>query len=262
MKNEALARWRNGARSPGAWINLPDVHTAENQARMGFDWLCFDLQHGLLTEADLLHLLPAVTGTQATPIVRVLSNDAGQIGRALDLGAQGVIVPMVNSPEEAEAASRACRYPPDGLRSCGPMRGAMLEGFGYLADANEQIACIAMIETQAGLDQVEAIAATEGVDGLFIGPMDLCYGLGLAPGSFGEPAFVDAVARIRKACEVAGCAAGMFGYDASMAAAALDDGFQFASIGSDISFFREGAMLALSKAGGEDQPTKVDGPRY
>jgi len=182
--------------------------------------------------------------------VRVTSNDAGQIGRALDAGAHGVIVPMVESAAEAGRAAAACRYPPAGNRSCGPMRGLMLEGFEYLATANAEIACIAMIETRRGLDNVEAIAAVEGVDALFIGPVDLCYGLGIAPGKFDDPAFVEAVAAIREAAHAAGKAAGMFGYSAELARKYLDEGFDFASAGTDNAFLRAGATAALAAAQG------------
>ena len=252
MKNSALEKWKNGTPSPGAWVNLPELHTAELIARMGVDWLCFDLQHGLMTAADLLALIPAISATNVTPLVRVISNDAGQIGRALDMGAHGIIVPMINTEAEAKSAVAACRYPPDGMRSCGPMRGIMLDGMNYLATANSEIACIVMIETREGLDNVEAIAATKGVDGVFIGPIDLCYGLGITPGDFANAAFVDAINKIKAACSAAGCAVGLFGYSPELAGQALKDGFQFVSIGTDIGFFRQGATAALETSGAVD----------
>lgn len=264
MKNHALTQWRERkVPSYGAWLNLPDLYSAEMIARMGFDWICIDLQHGLISYSHLLALIPAVSGTGTTPLVRVTSNDAGQIGRALDAGAHGVIIPMVNTAAEAASAVAACRYPPQGVRSCGPMRGAMLEGFEYLTTANSEVACVAMIETREGLANVEAIAKTPGLDGLFIGPMDLCYGLGIAPGSFGDPAYVDAVERIRQACVGAGIAAGMFGYNAALSRASLENGFQFSSIGSDANFLREGAKQAFDAARGLDKaaPAKAQ-PSY
>ncbi|MBL4802569.1 MAG: hypothetical protein JKY45_11810 [Emcibacter sp.] len=245
MKNSSLEKWRNGESSIGAWISLTDLHTAETLAHMDFDWVCFDLQHGLLSYSHLLTLIPAITGTDTTPLVRVSKNDAGEIGRALDAGAHGVIVPMVNSVEEAEMAVAACRYPPVGGRSCGPMRGILLSGVEYLATANDQVACIVMIETHEGLKNVEAIARAPGVDALFIGPIDLCYGLGITPGDFSNPRFVLAVETIKEACKAAGCAAGFFGYSAELARSALDQGFTFVSAGTDINFFREGAKSAL-----------------
>jgi len=255
MKNHALTQWRERKEpSYGAWLNMPDLYSAECIARLGFDWVCIDLQHGLIDYSHLLALVPALSGTKPTVLVRVTSNDAGQIGRALDAGAHGVIVPMVSTPEEAANAVAACRYPPQGTRSCGPMRDAMLEGFEYLATANSQIACVAMIETREGLANVREIAATPGLDGLFIGPMDLCYGLGITPGNFADPAFVDAVERIKQACADAGIAAGMFGYNAALSRHALENGFQFSSIGSDSNFLRDGAKRAFDTARGLDDP--------
>ena len=250
MKNLSLAKWRKGQPSPGAWINLPELHSAELMARMDFDWLCFDLQHGLMSYSHLLALIPAISGTDTTPIVRVASNQAGEIGRALDAGAHGVIVPMVNTAGEAERAVEACRYPPEGSRSCGPMRGAMLEGFDYLKTANAEIACIAMIETREGLENVEAIAATKGLDAIFVGPIDLCYGVGIAPGDFGSADFIDAIDRIKAAVAKAGCALGLFGYTPEIAGQALQDGFQFVSVGTDIGFLRQGAEAGLGAAVG------------
>ena len=104
MLNTALKKWRDGEKSVGAWSNLPDIHCTELLARSGFDWICFDLQHGLMDYSDLTRLLPALAAQPITPLVRVASNQSDQIGKALDAGAQGVIVPMVNNVDEARAA--------------------------------------------------------------------------------------------------------------------------------------------------------------
>ncbi|WP_020681321.1 HpcH/HpaI aldolase family protein [Marinobacterium rhizophilum] len=251
MLNLALQKWRAKEPSLGIWSNLPDIHMAEVLCRMDVDWICFDLQHGLMDYSDLTRLLPAITGVPTTPLVRVAANQPEQIGKALDAGAQGVIVPMVNSADDARRAVAACRYPPQGSRSCGPMRDAMLEGMSYLATANQQVACLVMIETAEGLRNLDEIAAVEGVDGLFVGPMDLCYGLGLAPGNFTDPAFTGAIAAILKACEKNALAAGIFGVSGEMAANSIASGFDFASIGTDISFIRAGALQTLSAAQGK-----------
>jgi 4-hydroxy-2-oxoheptanedioate aldolase len=253
MINSALNNWREGKPSLGIWVNLPYIHLTEIAARSGVDWLCFDLQHGLMDYNDLNSLLPAICGQPVTPLVRVAANTPDQIGKALDVGAEGVIVPMVNSAEEAQRAVSACFYPPQGLRSCGPMRPVMVAGPEYLAKANEQIACVPMIETEEGLKNVEAIAAVEGVDGLFIGPMDLCYGLGLQPGDFSNSRFVDAVAVIVAACRKHRRVVGMFGYSPEMARDSLASGFDFASAATDISFFRAGLAQGLATARGEVQ---------
>ncbi len=252
MKNLALQKWKKKEKSLGIWSNLPDIHLAELLSRSGADWICFDLQHGLMDYSDLTRLLPAVTVTPVTPLVRVAANQPDQIGKALDAGAQGIIVPVVNTAEDASSAVASCFYPPAGQRSCGPMRDAMLEGLSYLASANDEVACILMIETEEGLANLDSIAAVEGVTALFIGPMDLCYGLGLPPGDFASERFIEAVGRIRAACDANELACGIFGYDAAMAGRSLQDGFDFVSIGTDISFVREGVSRAMAIARGEE----------
>src|SRR5438105_15542643 len=114
------------------------------------------MQHGLLEYGHLLRFLPAIPTPETTPFVRVASNNLPEINKALDAGAMGVIVPLVNTPEQCAAAVSACRYPPDGTRSFGPTRAALYGGAGYAAEANSQIGCIAMVETQEALDNLEA----------------------------------------------------------------------------------------------------------
>lgn len=251
MKNQIIEKWQAWEKSLGVWSNLPDIHVAETVSRAGLDWICFDLQHGLMDYRDLTRLLPAITGLPITPLVRVAANQPDQIGKALDAGARGVIVPMINSAEDARRAVAACYYPPKGQRSCGPMRDAMVEGLAYLGTANDDIACLLMIETEEGLANLEAIAAVAGVTGLFVGPMDLCYGLGLAAGDFTHKSFALALEAIKRACADNGLACGMFGYSAEMAAASLEQGFDFVSVGSDISFLREGMARSIAIVRGE-----------
>lgn len=262
MKNQIIEKWQSREKSLGAWSNLPDIHIAETLARAGLDWICFDLQHGLMDYGDLTRLLPAITGLSITPFVRVAANQPDQIGKALDAGARGVIVPMVNSAEDARQAVAACYYPPKGLRSCGPMRDAMVEGLAYLGTANEDIACLLMIETEEGLANLDSIAAEPGVTGLFVGPMDLTYGLGLTPGDFSSDRFSAALQQIINACANNQLACGMFGYNAEMAAESLDQGFDFVSIGSDISFLRDGLAMALTVARGEEHSGELSRGGY
>ncbi len=136
-KNLALAKWRAGEQTIGGWLSLANTHTAELMANAGFDWLCIDLQHGLLDYQNLLHMLPAISTTETTPLVRVSGNDPKEIMKVLDAGAMGVIVPLVNTREEAARAIAACRYPPEGERSFGPIRAALYGGRGYAAEATD-----------------------------------------------------------------------------------------------------------------------------
>ena len=243
--NTALLRWRAGERTVGGWLSLANTHVAELMAHAGFDWLCVDLQHGLLDYADLLHMLPAISTTDTTPLVRVASHDPAGIMKALDAGAMGVIVPLVNTADEAAAMVSACLYPPLGTRSFGPLRAALYGGRGYAAEANGQIACIAMIETRAGLDNLEAILATPGLGGIYVGPADLGLALGLpALGDSDDPVHLAAVASIREACARHGVPVGIHTTSAAWAARRLADGFNFVTVGSDAGF--------MMRAVGED----------
>ena len=160
-------------------MSIGNAYTAEVMANLGFDWLCVDLQHGLIDYQDLTAMLPAISTTETTPIVRVPWNEPYEIMKALDAGAYGVIVPMVNNREEALRAVSACRYPPVGLRSFGPIRAALYGGRGYSVESNGEIACIVMIETAEALENLQDIVTTPGVDGVYIGPSDLALALGL-----------------------------------------------------------------------------------
>ncbi|MEE4300137.1 MAG: aldolase/citrate lyase family protein [Pseudomonadales bacterium] len=251
MTSTIVDAWRAGQRRLGLWTNLADAHATEVLAHAGCDWICIDLQHGLAEIGDLQRMLPGVEKSPAAPVVRVRANASDQIGRVLDLGAAGVIVPMVSTVAEARAAAEACRFPPRGARSCGPVRAAMHDG-GYLGTADDSVACIVMIETAEGLASVEAIAATEGVDALFVGPFDLSYAIGVGPAGMASEAFAEALARIRAAAAAAGKPAGIFGASARAAAHALGEGFAFASVGVDVNLLRAEAVRALALARGDE----------
>jgi 4-hydroxy-2-oxoheptanedioate aldolase len=247
--NLALAKWRAGGQTIGAWLSLANTHVAEMFTHAGFDWLVVDLQHGLLDYGDLRHMLPAISTTDTTPIVRVAANDPAQIMKVLDAGAMGVIAPMVNSRAEAEAAVAACLYPPAGGRSFGPLRAALYGGANYAAEANDQIACIAMIETAEGLENLEAIVATPGLAGIYIGPADLALALGLpAVGDTDHPAHLAAVRRIRDACQAARLPVGIHTSGLDYTRRRLADGFKFVTLGSDAGFMMQAARADLAAA--------------
>lgn len=183
--NYVLNAWRNKKQTLGAWVGVNSINVAESMAHSGFDWLVIDCQHGLIEMNALPALIAAINTTNTVPFVRVKSNNFGDINKALDSGALGVIVPMINNAEEARAAVDAMRYPSSkgyGKRSTGPTRPMMAYGNDYLYEANENVACILQIETKDGLANVEEIAAVPGVDCLYVGPTDLAFGLGLFPG--------------------------------------------------------------------------------
>lgn len=248
-ENKALAAWRKGEQTVGAWLSLPVPHSAELLSSVGFDWVCVDMQHGLIDYTDLVRMLPAISTGDVTPIVRVPWNQPYEIMKALDAGAYGVIVPMVNNREDAAAAVEACRYPPDGLRSFGPIRAALYGGRGYAVESNQQIACIVMLETKEGLDNLEAIVTTPGVDGVYIGPSDLALALGLpANGDTDDPTHAAAVKRIEDCCREHGVAIGIHTSSPEYSKRYVDRGFNFVTLGSDLGWMSRAALQDLKAA--------------
>ena len=200
----------SGRPALGAWAGLPTATSCEIMSRTGFDYVCIDMQHGFADYSDALPMLAAIDLGTATPVVRVPWNEQGIIGRVLDAGALGVIIPMVNSREEAEAAVRSCRYAPEGARSFGPTRVALRDGPGYFAGANQAVKCIPMVETVAALENLDDIVSTPGVDAVYVGPADLSVSLGPPPGNNdGETSFDDALAAIVAACQNHGVVPGI-----------------------------------------------------
>ena len=193
-------RLEAGGTAIGLWAAIPSPLTAEAVALAGPDYVVADQQHGALEPTTLMAMLQAIAGAGSAPLVRVARNEPFAIGQALDLGAQGVIVPMVESGEEAARAVAACRYAPEGIRSFGALR----------AGAGERPLCLVMIETRAALENAAGIAATPGLDGIYIGPSDLALSLGLQPTlRLEHPPVLEALAVIHAACADAGIVAGV-----------------------------------------------------
>src|SRR4051794_17100146 len=177
--NPILEKWRAGEPTLGGWMVTDDPQVAEFLAQAGFDEICVDQQHGLADQSTIGALFRAIELHGVAPTTRVPSNDFAVIGKALDLGALAVIIPMVNNAEEAAYAAAACHYPPRGKRSVGPVRGLQARSSRRLEGLDE-VACVVMIETADGIRNADAIAATPGVDCIYIGPGDLAIGLGLS----------------------------------------------------------------------------------
>lgn len=234
--------WEEERPGFGLWGSIPSPLTAELAVAAGFDYVCVDLQHGAADEMTMVAMLTAIEGAGATPLVRVAYNEPWMINRVLDLGAAGVIVPLVNSAEEARRAVSACHYPPHGQRSYGPVRGHLVVGTGDPERLAADALCFVMVETRHGLDNVGEIAATKGLTGVYIGPADLSLGLDREPGHGGD-VLENAIARVREACAAAGIVAGMHctggGAEARARAQA---GFRMITVGVDGSFF--GARIA------------------
>jgi 4-hydroxy-2-oxoheptanedioate aldolase len=246
MVNRIRQARAEGRPSFGAWSVLPGSLPAELMGRAGFDWVIIDTQHSGVAPGDLVSMIQALELGGTTPVVRVPWTDPPTIMRVLDFGARGVIVPMVNTAGEAQAAAAAMRYPPQGIRSFGPTRAA----YGSPADANEDVVLLVMIETSEALENVDEIAATPGVDGLFIGPVDLGLSMGLALDWTGSsPQILDAVDRVVAACARTGRFAGTVSSSPDHARELLRRGVSFVTLGADVGYLiagvtRDGATMA------------------
>lgn len=247
MKNPLKQKWAAGEPTLGAWLTVPSSITAEMMARLGFDWLTIDMQHGLIGYQAAVSMLQAISTTDTVAMVRVPWNEPGVIGKVLDAGAGGVVIPMVNSPAEAEAAVAACRYPPEGRRSFGPIRAALVEGRSYFADANREVCCMPMVETRQAVESLDDILAVAGIDGVYVGPNDLSLSFGLGPASDREdPEFREAIATILDGCRRHGVIAGCAG-TAQTAAKRLAQGFLFVEVSRDGGAMQRGAAADLGQ---------------
>lgn len=220
---------------PGTFVNLGSALTAEIAGRSGFDWVLLDHEHGPGSDETILQQLQAVGGTPSVPIVRIAANETVRFKRVLDLGAAGVMVPYVNTAEEARAAVASVRYPPRGIR--GVSRSNRAARFGldfddYYAHAHERIVTMAQIETPEAVANAEAIAAVDGVDVLFVGPLDLTTNYG-SPGNFDLPVFAEARRKVVAAARKHGKAAGMLLMAAPHIAVARAEGYTVVTFGSD-----------------------------
>ncbi|MCU1459141.1 MAG: hypothetical protein JWL73_3233 [Actinomycetia bacterium] len=236
--NRLREKLEQGQVALGGWCSTASPFAAEILGETGYDYVCIDTQHGLIDYDAMWPMLQALRGTGATPVVRVPVNRTEWPGKALDAGAEAVIVPMVNSREDAERAAAACRYAPVGLRSYGPVRSSGLLGSDP-ATVNAQVMCLVMIETVTALENAEAICSTPGVDGVYIGPADLAISLGVPLAEMGiAAAHVDAIAHIKSVCLARGRFIGIHTGGGSQARAYAEQGFQMCTVGTDASIFR------------------------
>jgi 4-hydroxy-2-oxoheptanedioate aldolase len=226
-------RWANGATALGAWMFFREPLVAESAGDAGYDYVCIDMQHGLADYRDTVAMLQGVSRTPATPVVRVPWNEPAMIGRVLDAGALGVIIPMVNTAEEAAQAVAACRYAPVGKRSLGPIGAMVRHGSGYFRWANERVACLPMIETIEAVENIDAILAVPGIDAIYVGPADLSLTLGLPPMmDNADELFQNALTTIVEACRRHGVVAGIQA-SAALTETRVQQGFQMVTVGYD-----------------------------
>jgi 2-keto-3-deoxy-L-rhamnonate aldolase RhmA len=232
----------------GAFLNLDSPAAAELCARAGFDWLIVDLEHGAGNEAGLVPMLNAIEITPSAALVRPASGERIRIGRALDLGATGIMVPRLDTVDEVRQAVSYLRYPPDGVRGVALLtRGAR---FGKVPHAevrslNDEVVGIIQIESAAAVKRVGEIASIDGVDVLFVGPSDLSHSLGI-PGELEHPDYLKALDAVVKASRAAGKSAGILIRQARDLQRHLQLGFRFVGIGSDAGFVVDAAAAALA----------------
>lgn len=246
------ARIRSGETLFGAWAGLGSPAAAELLGISGLDWIVVDLEHGSATEADLVAHLTAIEVTGTVALVRPQSAERLRIGRALDLGAAGLVVPRLDTPDQVREAIGYLRYPPAGGRGVALLtRGGRLGAVNHtgVAALNDDIVGIVQIESPGALEAADEIASIDGVDVLFVGPADLSHSLGV-PGQFANERYQSALRRVVDACRAHGKAAGILLYDPASFAPHLTLGYTFLGLGADNSFVLDGARAALAAARG------------
>lgn len=252
-RNSFKKRMLEGKRGFGCWLHLGSPVAAELLALAGFDALIIDHEHGAGDFAGAVQLMQAMSATPASPIIRVPWNDAVALKRALDIGPQGVIVPSVNSAEEARAAVAACRYPPEGIRGAayGLVRASDygMAANEYFKGVNENLLIACQIETAAAVDAVPEIAAVDGVDMLFIGPIDLSGSIGKL-GQFDDSEIIALRERAEAAIKASGKLLGGLAVPNLSIADMAERGYDFVTAASDITLLRDAALAQLKEMRG------------
>lgn len=234
----------------GTWLQLgPDPALAEILANAGYDWLAVDCEHSDIDIEGFTNLARGMGGRNAVPLARVRENDTLAIRQVLDAGALGVIVPLVNTADEARKAVAAAKYPPQGVRGfCFSRMNEYGANFDeYAATANDNIAVVVMIESKQAVENIDEILAVDGVDGVFIGPYDMSGSYGVT-GQIDHPLIQDACRAVVAACQRHQKAAGLHLVkpDAASIAKTIADGFTFIALGVDMVFLRQAAEMALT----------------
>ena len=242
--------WNAGRCAINGWANLGSPFAAEILAAEPFDSVTVDLQHGAVDSHAAMGMLLALGGHDATPMVRIPWLDPAHAMRALDWGAHGLICPMVNTRADAEKLVSYVRYPPKGIRSSGPTRAVVSAWPDYQARANDEVICMAMVETAEAMQNLEEIVSVPGLDGVYVGPSDLTISMTegrLPPGlDRSEPEMLQAIQRIREACHAAGIRVGIHCGSSDYAVTKVQEGFDLISISSDTNLLRAAVQNAIA----------------
>ncbi len=238
--------------SLGSWVQIGHPACGEIFARAGLDWVCVDLEHGVIDLETMAHIFRGLAAFDCTPVARLPINDPVWIHRTLDAGARALIIPMVNTAEEAEAAVSAAKYPPRGTRGFGYSRASNhgMDFDQYINSANDEIAMIMQIEHKDAIGNLDAILAVPDVDGLLIGPLDLSGSMGVT-GQLDHPDVVAALSTYLAACDAHSTAAGthIVRPTAANITASIDAGYTLIALGMDNVFIDQGITQALKAAG-------------
>ncbi|MGI8538516.1 MAG: HpcH/HpaI aldolase family protein [Rubrobacteraceae bacterium] len=240
--------WSSGRAAFGMWCGIPGAAGIELFSGADLDYVCIDRQHGLIGFDAMAAMIRAVESIGATPFVRVPQNEAWMVMHALDAGALGVIVPLMNDAADARRAVSACRFPPDGTRSYGPIRAAKAVGSADPKILGGEVLCVAQIETKEGLENAEDICSTSGLDGVYIGPADLAITMAIPPDeATGNPDHAEAVEYIRRTCEKNGIASGVHTTSGAAAKECAERGFTMVNAGVDYVMLPEAARREMEK---------------
>ena len=253
MKQQTLRDcWAREKGAINAWCSIPSAVTAEMMSMNDFDSITIDMQHGLVDYTNAMPMMQVISATEVVPLARVNWNEPGQIMKILDAGCYGIICPMVSNRKEAERFVQACKYPPHGYRSFGPMRGLIYGGPDYGDHANDEILKMAMIETKEALENLDEIMSTPGLDGIYIGPADLSLAIGEKPG-FDKGEDTKAYSEILRILEHAkknNIFAGIHNGSTDYAKKMIEKGFQFVTVGADSRFISAGAKNTVENLKG------------
>jgi 4-hydroxy-2-oxoheptanedioate aldolase len=252
-ENTLRSIWARGEAVVNGWLSIPSAFSAEVMAHQGFDSLTVDMQHGVVDYQVAVTMLQGIATTAVIPLARVPWNDPGVVMKILDAGVYGVICPMISTRAQAEALVQACKYPPRGVRSWGPVRASLYAGMDYGDHANDDIIVMPMIETAEALKNLDEILSVPGLDAVYVGPSDLSLALGCKPRLDQTDApVVEAQQQIIEACKRHGVVAGIHNNTAAYALKMIAAGYQFVTVGSDSRFLAARAadeIAAVRKTG-------------
>jgi 4-hydroxy-2-oxoheptanedioate aldolase len=264
IPNAIRTGWAAGRAIINGWLSIASPFTAEIMAAQGYDSLTIDLQHGLIGYEDATVMLQAMRASGVAPMARVPWLDPADVMKILDAGAYGVICPMINDRAEAERLVSYVRYPPTGVRSFGPTRANFSAGADYGMHADREVVCFAMIETTEAVANIDAIASTPGLDGIYIGPADLTLGLSGRRYPLGfdreEPEIVAAIQHVMTRAHAAGIKAGLHNGTAAYAAKAIGWGFDLVTVSNDVRLLAGAAAASVGDVRRLLGAAKADGP--